>query len=143
MSIVSEFKEFALRGNVVDLAVGVIIGAAFGKIVSSLVNDIVMPFMGLLLAGVNFNELSFVLKAAVLDAKGKEIAAAVVLKYGAFIQTVVDFLIVAFVIFVAIKALNTFKRKQEQTPTITPVQKEEVQLLTEIRDALKSKLHSS
>lgn len=137
MSIVSEFKEFAVRGNVVDLAVGVIIGAAFGKIVSSLVNDIVMPFTGLLLAGVNFNELSITLKEAVVGPGGKEIAAAVVLKYGAFIQTVVDFLIVAFVIFIAIKALNTLKRKQEQTPT--PAQKEEVRLLTEIRDALKSR----
>jgi len=131
MSMLTEFKEFAMKGNVVDLAVAVIIGGAFGKIVSSFVADIIMPPIGLILGGVDFKTLAFVLKAA----EGK--AAAVTLNYGNFIQAVVDFTIIAFVIFMTIKAMNTLKRKAEAAPPPGP-SKEEV-LLTEIRDALRAK----
>ncbi len=137
MGMMSEFKEFAMRGSVVDLAVGVVIGTAFGKIVSSLVDGVVMPLVGLLLGGVNFSQLSITLKDAVIGPDGKETAAAVLLKYGAFIQTVVDFLIIAFVIFLAIKALNSLKRKQAEAPPAAPP--DDIRLLTEIRDALKSR----
>ena len=136
MGLVTEFKEFAMRGNVVDLAVGVVIGAAFGKIVASLVNDIIMPMVGYIVGGVNFNELAFELKPASVDAAGAEVAA-VLVKYGAFIQTIVDFLIIAFAIFVAVKVINTLKRKQEEAPAAPAEPSEEVKLLTEIRDALK------
>lgn len=138
MGMVSEFKEFAMRGNVVDLAVGVVIGAAFGKIVASLVNDIIMPLVGYAVGGVNFNELAFELKPATVDAAGAEVAA-VLVKYGAFIQTIVDFLIIAFAIFVAVKVINSLKRKQEAAPPAPAEPSEEVKLLTEIRDALKSR----
>lgn len=117
-----EFKKFALKGNVIDLAIGVIIGGAFGKIVTSLVNDIIMPLIGLLMGGVNFTELSFPF--------GDE-----EINYGLFLQTVVDFLIVAFTIFMVIRFFNRFKRKAEENPVITVDQKEE--LLKEIRDLLK------
>ena len=136
MGMVTEFKEFAMRGNVVDLAVGVVIGAAFGKIVASLVNDIIMPMVGYAVGGVNFNQLAFELKPASLDAAGAEVAA-VLVKYGAFIQTIVDFLIIAFAIFVAVKVINSLKRKQEAAPAAPAEPSEEVKLLTEIRDALK------
>jgi len=136
MGMVSEFKEFIARGNVVDLAVGVVIGAAFGKIVASLVNDIIMPMVGYLVGGVNFNELALELKPATVDAAGAEVAA-VLVKYGAFIQTIVDFLIIAFAIFVAVKVINTLKRKQEAAPAAPAEPSDEVKLLTEIRDALK------
>ena len=135
MGIISEFKEFAMRGNVVDLAVGVVIGAAFGKIVSSLVNDVIMPLVGYLVGGVDFSDLGYELKAATVDAAGAEIPA-VVVKYGAFIQTIVDFTIIAFAIFVAVKVINTLKRKQEEAPE-PAAQSEEEKLLTEIRDSLK------
>ena len=115
MGMVTEFKEFAMRGNVVDLAVGVVIGAAFGKIVASLVNDIIMPMIGFIVGGVNFNELAFELKPATVDAAGAEVAA-VLVKYGAFIQTIVDFLIIAVAIFVAVKVINRLKRKEEAAP---------------------------
>ena len=133
MSFLSEFKEFAMKGNVVDLAVGVIIGAAFGKIVSSLVEDIIMPALGLLIGGVNFTDLAVTLKEAQGDIP------AVVLKYGNFLQTVFDFMIVAFAIFLAIKAMNKLKRKQEVAPPAPPAPTEDVVLLTEIRDLLKTK----
>ena len=136
MGMVTEFKEFAMRGNVVDLAVGVVIGAAFGKIVASLVNDIIMPMVGYAVGGVNFNELAFELKPASVDAAGAEVAA-VLVKYGAFIQTIVDFLIIAFAIFVAVKVINSLKRKEEAAPAAPAEPSEEVKLLTEIRDALK------
>ena len=136
MGMLTEFKEFAMRGNAIDLAVGVVIGAAFGKIVASLVNDIIMPFVGYLVGGVNFNELAFELKPATVDAAGAEVAA-VLVKYGAFIQTIVDFLIIAFAIFVAVKVINTLKRKQEAAPAAPAEPSDEVKLLTEIRDALK------
>ncbi len=108
MSIVSEFKEFAVKGNVVDMAVGIIIGAAFGKIVTSLVNDVIMPPIGLLLGGVNFSELAITLKAATGD------AAAVTMNYGKCAQTIVDFLIVACAVFILVKGINTLRRRQEQ-----------------------------
>ena len=136
MGMISEFKEFAMRGNVVDLAVGVVIGAAFGKIVASLVNDIIMPSIGYLVGGVNFSDLAVELKAATVDAAGAEVPA-VLVKYGAFIQTIVDFLIVAFAIFVAVKVINSLKRKQAEAPPAPAEQSEEVKLLIEIRDALK------
>ena len=131
MSMLNEFKEFAMKGNVVDLAVGVIIGGAFGKIVSSFVEDVIMPPIGMILGGVDFKTLAFVLKVA----EGK--SAAVMLNYGKFIQTVVDFVIVAFVIFMAIKAMNALKRKAEAAPPPGPTRQEV--LLTEIRDALRAK----
>lgn len=133
MSLMREFKEFAMRGNVVDLAVGIVIGAAFGKIVSALVDGILMPPIGLLLGGVNFTDLALTLR------EGTDGAAPVLLKYGAFVQTVVDFVIIAFAIFVVVKAMNRLKRKEEAAPAPPPGPSEEVRLLTEIRDALKSR----
>jgi large conductance mechanosensitive channel len=138
MSIVQEFKEFAVKGNMVDLAVAVIIGTAFGKIVDSLVKDVVMPAIGLLLGGVDFNNL-FVTLGSVQYATLAEAekAGAAVLKYGAFLQTVVDFLIIAWVVFIAIKAINRLKRQEpapEPAPAAPP---EDTLLLREIRDALK------
>ena len=128
MSLISEFKAFAMRGNVVDLAVGLVIGAAFGKIVTSFVNDVLMPPIGMLLGGVNFSNLKVTLKEAVGEVP------AVTLNYGVFIQTIVDFTIVAFAIFLVIKAMNSMKKKEEAAPAPPPA---DVQLLTEIRDLLK------
>lgn len=136
-----EFKDFAMRGNVVDMAVGVIIGGAFGKIVSSVVSDVIMPPLGILIGGVNFSDLRLTLKEAGLDAAGKEIPA-VTLNYGNFFQTVFDFLIIAFSIFLFIKLINKLVKKKEtdSSEKQTPPQpsKEEV-LLSEIRDLLKEK----
>jgi large conductance mechanosensitive channel len=132
MSMLKEFKEFAMKGNVVDLAVGVIIGAAFGKIVSSLVADIFMPILGLATGGINFSDMAIKLKDASADGK----VPAVLLAYGKFIQNTIDFIIVAFAIFLLVKAINSFKKKQEAAPAAPPAQ--EV-LLTEIRDLLKAK----
>jgi len=131
MSLISEFKAFAMRGNVIDMAVGIIIGAAFGKIVSSFVDGVVMPPLGLLIGGVDFSDLAIVLKEAVGETP------AVLLRYGAFIQTVVDFLIVAFAIFLAIKAMNTLRRKEAAAPSVPPAPTKEELLLTEIRDLLR------
>ncbi len=128
-----EFKEFAMRGNVVDLAVAVIIGGAFGKIIASLVADVLMPPIGVLLGGMDFTALVFVLKDAVGEVP------AVTLNYGKFVQTVVDFLIVAFSIFFMIKGINSFKKKEEEAPAAPPEPSMEEQLLTEIRDLLKQK----
>ncbi len=130
MGVIQEFKTFAVKGNMIDMAVGIIIGAAFGKIITSLVGDVIMPPIGLLLGGVDFSNLTVVLKEAV------EKAPAVTLNYGKFIQTVIDFLIIAFCIFVMVKGINTLKREEKAHPAEPP--KEEV-LLTEIRDLLKSK----
>ncbi|MGG4610542.1 large-conductance mechanosensitive channel protein MscL [Providencia sp. Me31A] len=131
MSFLKDFREFAMKGNVVDMAVGIIIGAAFGKIVSSLVADIIMPPLGLLIGGVDFKSFSIVLKEAQGDLP------AVVLNYGMFIQTVFDFIIVAFAIFMAIKVMNKVRREKEAAPAKpVPPSKEEV-LLSEIRDLLK------
>jgi large conductance mechanosensitive channel len=132
MSIISEFKAFAVKGNVVDMAVGIIIGAAFGKIVSSFVGDVVMPPLGVLIGGVDFSDLAVVLKAAEGD------AAAVTLSYGKFIQSIIDFLIVAFAIFMGVKVINRLKREEEAAPSAPPAPSKEQELLSEIRDLLKS-----
>ena len=138
MGMLTEFKEFAMRGSVVDLAVGVIIGGAFGKIITALVDGIIMPPIGLLLGGVNFKDLVHVLKPAVLDAAGKVTTPAVSIQYGMFVQTLVDFLIIAFVIFLAIKAMNRLSRKQEAPPAAPALPPEDVLLLRELRDSLKN-----
>ena len=130
-----EFKKFAMRGNVVDMAVGIIIGAAFGKIVSSLVGDLIMPAVGLLIGGVNFTDLKVTLKQAVTEG-GEVVAPAVTLNYGNFIQTTFDFLIIAFAVFMLVKGLNALSRKKEQKKE-APAPPADVQLLTEIRDLLK------
>lgn len=132
MKLVDEFKAFAMKGNVVDMAVGIIIGAAFGKIVSSVVADIIMPPLGLLIGGVNFTELKVILKAAT------ETHPAVTWNYGNFLQAAFDFLIVAFAVFMVIKAINASKRKQDTPPVPPPpAPSKEVVLLSEIRDLLK------
>ena len=133
MGMMKEFKEFAVRGNVVDMAVGIIIGAAFGKIVSSFVGDVIMPPIGVLLGGVDFSNLAFTVKEAVGEAP------AVVISYGKFIQTLIDFIIIAFVIFILIKAINTLKRKEEQAPKAPPQPPAQEVLLAEIRDLLKQR----
>ena len=131
MSMMSEFRDFAMRGNVVDMAVGIVIGGAFGKIVSSFVNDVLMPPIGLALGGVDFSDLALTLKEASGD------VAAVTLNYGSFIQTVVDFIIIAFAIFMVVKAMNNLKKKEEAAPPPPPKPSEEVTLLTEIRDLMR------
>ncbi|SNS26465.1 large conductance mechanosensitive channel [Belliella buryatensis] len=136
MGMFKEFKDFAMKGNVVDLAVAVIIGGAFGKIVSSFVNDIIMPPIGVLLGGADFKDLTYTLKEAYVSEEGVEMAA-VVLSYGNFIQNVVDFLIIAFVIFLAIKGINSTKKKKEEAPAAPPAPPKTEVLLEEIRDLLK------
>lgn len=133
MGVISEFKAFAVKGNVVDMAVGIIIGAAFGKIVSSFVGDVVMPPLGLLIGGVDFSDLAIVLKAAQGDVP------AVVLAYGKFIQTVIDFIIIAFAIFMGVKAINRLKREEAKAPSAPPTPTPQEILLTEIRDLLKAR----
>ncbi len=138
MSFIQDFKAFAMKGNVIDMAVGVIIGGAFGKIVSSLVNDVIMPVVGLCTGGVNFTELKATLHDAVLDPNTQEVVKeAVMLNYGMFIQNVVDFLIIAFSIFVALRVMMKFKKKEEEAPAPAPAPSQEEVLLTEIRDLLK------
>jgi large conductance mechanosensitive channel len=132
MSILKEFKAFAMKGNVVDLAVAVIIGAAFGKIVSSFVNDILMPPLGVLLGGLDFKDLKYVL----IDAVGDK--PAVTLNYGMFAQTVIDFIIIAFAIFMMIKAMSMAKKKEVEAPAAPPAPTADQALLAEIRDLLKS-----
>lgn len=137
IKFLNEFKQFAMRGNVIDLAVGVIIGAAFGKITNSLVGDIIMPPIGVLVGGVNFTDLVITLKQASVSATG-EVIPAVTINYGSFIQTVIDFLIIAFTIFIFIKLINKLNRqKPKETPATLPTPPADVQLLTEIRDLLK------
>jgi large conductance mechanosensitive channel len=131
--MLKEFKQFALKGNVVDLAVAVIIGGAFGKIVSSLVNDLIMPLIGIILGGINFTDLKYVIKPAT------DSVAEAAVKYGAFIQSIIDFLIIALVIFIFIKLISRFKRKEASLPASFPVPTNEELLLTEIRDLLKEK----
>jgi large conductance mechanosensitive channel len=133
MGMVQEFKTFAMRGNVVDMAVGIIIGGAFGKIVSSLVADVMMPPIGLLIGGVNFTNLAITIKEATAD------AAAVTMNYGRFVQTVVDFVIIAFAIFLVVKGMNALKKKEEAAPAAPPPPSKEESLLAEIRDILKKK----
>jgi large conductance mechanosensitive channel len=123
MGMVKEFKEFAMRGNVVDMAVGIIIGGAFGKIVSSLVTDVIMPPIGVLLGGVDFSKLAITVKAATVDAAGAAVPA-VVIGYGKFINVVIDFLIVAFCIFILIKAMNALKKKEAPAPATAPTTKD-------------------
>jgi large conductance mechanosensitive channel len=132
MKMLDEFKAFAMKGNVLDMAVGIIIGGAFGKIISSVVGDIIMPPIGLLLGGVNFTDLKIVLKAAT------DTLPAVTMNYGNFIQVTIDFLIIAFVIFMLIKAMNAAKKKEAAAPPpAPPAPSKEEMLLTEIRDLLK------
>lgn len=134
MSIIKEFKTFAMRGNVIDLAVGIIIGGAFGKIVSSIVNDIIMPPIGLAVGGVDFKELKFILKEAIGD------KAAVTLNYGNFLQVTFDFMIVAFAVFLLIKGINSLKKKEDKAaaaPATPPPTPQDILLLSEIRDLLK------
>ena len=131
--MLKQFKEFAMRGNVIDLAVGVIIGGAFGKIVSSLVNDLLMPLIGSIMGGVSFTDLKWILKPAVGE------VAEVAVHYGSFIQAIVDFLIIAFSLFIVIRAMNAAKKKEVKAPPAPPAPSKESVLLEEIRDLLKSK----
>lgn len=133
MSLMKDFKAFALRGNVVDLAIAVVIGAAFGRIVTSLVSDVIMPPLGLLVGGMDFSELVIVLQQASGEVE------AVTINYGIFIKQVVDFAIIAFVIFLAIRAFISMKKKEEAAPSLPPVPTKDQQLLMEIRDLLKSR----
>jgi large conductance mechanosensitive channel len=135
MSILSEFREFIARGNVVDLAVGVIIGGAFGKIVTALVEDVVMPPIGLLMSGVDFSLMNWVLKA---DNPATKVDEMVAIQYGAFLNTIIQFLIVAWVVFLLVKAVNTLRRAQAAEPVVPPAPSAEEVLLAEIRDLLKS-----
>ncbi|OGQ87476.1 MAG: large-conductance mechanosensitive channel [Deltaproteobacteria bacterium RIFOXYD12_FULL_56_24] len=133
MRIIKEFKEFAVKGNVVDMAVGIIIGAAFGKIVSSFVGDVIMPPIGVLLGGVDFSNLAVIVKEASAETP------AVIIGYGKFMQTLIDFTIIAFAIFIVVKAINSLKRKEEEAPAAPPAPSAEEALLTEIRDLLKER----
>ena len=136
MAVFKEFREFAIKGNVVDLAVGVIIGAAFGKIVNSLVADVIMPPIGRLLGGVDFSSFAVVLKPASTDAAGKAVAP-VLLKYGVFINTIIEFAIVAFAVFLLVKAINAARREEPAAPAPPPAPPKQEVLLTEIRDLLR------
>ena len=139
---IQDFKEFAMRGNVIDMAVGVIIGGAFGKIVTSLVNDVIMPAISLFTGDVNFTSLKWTLRDAVVNEAGETVSEAVSLQYGMFIQNIVDFLIIALCIFVAIRMLSKLKKKEEEAPAAPapePAPSAEEKLLTEIRDLLKEK----
>ena len=138
MKLVEEFKKFAMRGNVMDMAVGIIIGGAFGKIVSSFVNDVLMPPIGVLLGGVNFADLKIVLSNAVLE-NGKIIKEATTWNYGSFLQSVVDFIIIAFAIFMMIKVMNKLQKKEEDKKKEDPKPSKEEVLLAEIRDELRRK----
>ncbi|MBQ3535814.1 MAG: large-conductance mechanosensitive channel protein MscL [Alistipes sp.] len=144
MGFLKEFKEFAVKGNVMDMAVGVIIGGAFGKIVTSVVNDIIMPPVGLLIGGVDFSDMKLTMKEAVLNAAGEVVTPAVTWNYGAFIQQVVDFAILAFCVFILVKAINSLNKKKEApapapAPVPEPEPSKEELLLTEIRDLLKER----
>jgi len=133
MSMMQEFKKFAMRGNVMDMAIGIIIGAAFGKIISSIVGDVIMPPIGLLLGGVDFSSLAITLK------QGSEGVEPVLLKYGVFINTVIDFLIIALVIFMVVKGINSMKKKEEEKTAAPPTPSKEEVLLAEIRDELRKR----
>ena len=137
-NIIQEFKKFAIRGNVVDMAVGVIIGGAFGKIVSSIVNDLIMPTIGVIICGVNFTDLKLTLKKAVMEGD-KVVSPAVTINYGNFLQTTLDFLIIAIAVFLLIKAINALNKKKEETTKAPVAPPADIQLLTEIRDLLKEK----
>ena len=135
MGFLNEFKQFAMRGNVVDMAVGIIIGGAFGKIVSSLVSDIIMPPLGMLIGGVNFTDLKIVIHQTLIDS----VASDVTINYGNFLQVVFDFIIIAFAIFLMIKVINKFNSKKEEVPAEPTDPPADIQLLSEIRDLLKEK----
>lgn len=137
-NIIQEFKKFAIRGNVVDMAVGVIIGGAFGKIVSSIVNDLIMPTIGVIIGGVNFTDLKLTLKKAVMEGD-KVVSPAVTINYGNFLQTTLDFLIIAIAVFLLIKAINALNKKKEETTKAPVTPPADIQLLTEIRDLLKER----
>ena len=139
MSMLKEFKDFAMKGNVIDLAIGIIIGAAFGKIIASIVNDIIMPPIGLLVGGINFTDIKIIMKDAISDpATGKVIKEAVTLKVVSFIQTLVDFTIIAFSVFLMVKGINRLSRKKEgDAVPPPPASTKDQELLTEIRDLLK------
>ncbi len=139
MKLLDEFKQFAMRGNVVDMAVGIIIGGACGKIVTSFVSDVIMPPLGILIGGVSFTDLKITIKSQVVDAVGSVLNPAVTINYGNFIQVVFDFIIIAFAIFSMIKIMNNLNRKkvEEQIPATPPPTPADIQLLTEIRDLLK------
>ncbi len=139
MKLLDEFKQFAMRGNVVDMAVGIIIGGAFGKIVSSFVSDVIMPPLGILIGGVNFTDLRITIKSQIVDAAGSVVNPAVTINYGNFIQVVFDFIIIAFAIFAMVKIMNNLNRKnvEEQVPATPPPPPADIQLLSEIRDILK------
>ncbi|MFV0376792.1 MAG: large-conductance mechanosensitive channel protein MscL [Mangrovibacterium sp.] len=139
MSFIKEFKTFAMKGNVIDMAVGIVIGGAFGKIVSSFVSDILMPPLGMLLGGADFKSFKWVLKDDVMNAAGEVVEKGATISYGLFIQTAVDFVIIAFAIFLIIKAMNGMKKKEEAAPVAPPAPTQEELLLTEIRDILKQK----
>ena len=132
MSMLNEFKEFAVKGNAIDMAVGIIIGASFGKIISSLVADVIMPPIGVLIGGVDFTKLALTLKEAADNAP------AVTLNYGSFIQSIVDFTVIAFAVFMAVKIINNLKKKEAEAPVAAPEPSKEELLLTEIRDLLKA-----
>lgn len=137
--VIQEFKTFAMRGNVIDMAVGIIIGAAFGKIVSSIVGDIIMPIVGLFVGGVNFSDLKITLKHAITNASGEVTSPAVTMNYGNFIQVTLDFIIIALAVFLLVKFVNSLSKKKEATPATPPPVPEDIQLLTQIRDLLKEK----
>jgi len=135
--MLKEFKDFAMRGNVIDMAVGIVIGGAFGKIVSSFVADVIMPPLGILIGGVDFTDLKITLKDAVIDVSGAVTSEMVSINYGSFIQTTVDFIIIAFAIFLVVKGMNSLKKKEVAAPAAPPAPTKEEVLLTEIRDLLK------
>lgn len=137
MSLLKEFKEFISRGNVMELAVGIIIGGAFGKIVTSLVNDIIMPPIGIIIGGINFTDIKIWLRDAVVDSSGKVVKGAVTINIGNFIQEVINFLIIAAAIFLIVKITNNIAKKKSQEPPAPAEPSAEVQLLAEIRDLLK------
>ena len=137
MSMAQEFKDFALKGNAVDMAVGIVIGGGFGKIVAAFVADVVMPPIGMLMGGVNFADLKFILKGAEMNAATQKMTEAVTINYGHFFQVTLDFVIVAFVIFMVIKGMNSMKKKEEEAPSAPPAPSKEEVLLTDIRDLLK------
>ena len=137
MSMMKEFKEFAMKGNLIDMAVAFVMGAAFGKVVSGFIDGMVMPVVGKIVSGVDFKALKYVLSEAQMDAAGKIVAAEASIKYGEFITILIDFTLVAFVMFLLIKAINKIRKKQEETPAAPPAPTEDQKLLREIRDLLK------
>lgn len=139
MSMMSEFKSFAMKGNLIDIAVAFVMGAAFGKVVSAFTDGIVAPLIGLLTGGVDFSKLKWVVRGAEMDAAGAVTKAEVALSYGQFLTNVLDFIIVAFVMFMIVKAVNALKKAEAAAPTLPPAPTKEEVLLTEIRDALRSR----